>query len=246
MFLSIAPLAKNKDNQVLFPTRLHMMFRGLQGVYACSNPNCPEHVSDGEITLGKLYFNGERDRCEVCDSKVYELITDRRCGALFFKGYIFERSASNLDLNFIWNKSGDQYDDTLKEVHLYIVPKNFKFNSKGNINKVKGYLNSITGKLYENGDQHCGKDRFIEVLYERKEQKGRPGLLTFYNCPKCGKTHFNATDFITKGNESFYNLVAEQLKVQPATIFDEEQLKVFPNAGKKYYYFQIVDKEQQI
>ncbi|BBK77086.1 DEAD/DEAH box helicase [Clostridium butyricum] len=237
VFLSIAPLAKNKDNQVLFPTRLHMMFRGLQGVYACSNPNCAEHVSDGEITLGKLYFNGERDRCKVCDSKVYELITDRRCGALFFKGYMFEKSASNADLNFIWNKTGDQYDDTLKEVHFYIVPKNFKFNSKSKINKVKGYLNSITGKLYENGDKYFDKDGFIEVLYERKEQKGRPGLLTFYNCPKCGKAHFNATDFITKGNESFYNLVAEQLKVQSPTIFDEEQLKIFPNAGKKVLLF---------
>ncbi|KIL07331.1 hypothetical protein SR42_14185 [Clostridium botulinum] len=126
----------------------------------------------------------------------------------------------------------------MKEVHFYILPNDFKFdNKREKINKVEGYLNSITGKLYEVGDQYYGKRGFIKVLYERKEQKGRQGLLTFYNCPKCGKAHFNATDFITKGNESFYNLVAEQLKVQSATIFDEDKLKVLPNAGKKVLLF---------
>lgn len=35
VLLSIAPLAKNKEGQVLFPSRLHMMFRGIRGIYAC-------------------------------------------------------------------------------------------------------------------------------------------------------------------------------------------------------------------
>ena len=38
--LSVAPLAKNEVGQVLFPSRLHLMFRGLQGIYACSNLEC--------------------------------------------------------------------------------------------------------------------------------------------------------------------------------------------------------------
>ena len=44
VLLSIAPMAKNKEGQVLFPSRLHMMFRGIRGIYACANPNCSSYV----------------------------------------------------------------------------------------------------------------------------------------------------------------------------------------------------------
>ena len=37
--LVIVSLAK-KNGQILFPVRLHMFVRGIQGLYACSNPNC--------------------------------------------------------------------------------------------------------------------------------------------------------------------------------------------------------------
>ena len=56
VLLSIAPMAKNKEGQVLFPSRLHMMFRGIRGIYACANPNCSEKHHTSDIPLGKIYI----------------------------------------------------------------------------------------------------------------------------------------------------------------------------------------------
>ncbi len=228
--LAIAPLAKNKDNQVLFPARLHMMFRGLKGIYACSNPNCPDKHEDENLSIGKLYFEGKIDTCS-CGSKVYELVNDRRCGALFLKGYMYQNSEYP---NFIWNQIGDEFDESLKEIHLYIVPKDGQF--KKNTETKVGWLNSITGKFYEN-DTYKGHLNFIRVAFNNKELNGKPGLLTFNICPKCEKSHLNASDFYTKGNEPFYNLVSEQLMIQPPNIFEEEKLIKFPNAGRKVLLF---------
>lgn len=231
VLLGIAPLAKNKEGQVLFPARLHMMFRGLQGIYACSNPNCGEKVSYDGITLGKIYLNQKHNTCKCCGSKVYELVNDRRCGALFFKAYMDEKES---EPKFIWNNIGEQYDNTMKEVHLYIVPES-RILEKTTYTKL-GYLNAITGRLYED-DRYSDTDGFIYVSYENKEQKGKPGMLTYYNCPKCSKSHLNVSDFVTKGNEPFYNLVSEQLRMQPQSVFDEELIKKTPNAGRKVLLF---------
>lgn len=229
--LAIAPLAKNKENSVLFPARLHMMFRGLPGIFACSNPHCTEeqHKEDG-ISIGKIYFGDIKDTCK-CGGKVYELVNDRRCGALFLKGYIYQNGSNP---NFVWNKIGLQHDEDIKEVHLYIIPDD-GFYRKGKEEEV-GWLNAVTGKFINN-DNFAGKPGFLHVTYNTKPLKAKPDMLTFYTCPKCGKTHTNMSDFMTKGNESFYNLVSEQLYVQPPTIFDKKTVKQFPNAGRKVLLF---------
>lgn len=228
ILLSVAPLAKNKENQILFPARLHMMFRGLQGLYACSNPECS---SDKELNLGEIFLSERKDVCPKCGGKIYEVVNDRHCGALFLKGYMYFDGKYE---NFFWNKLGDQFDDNLKEVHMYIVPKSSDIKGKANI-KI-GWLNSFTGKFYEN-DNHKDEKGYLHVAYNTKEYKGKPNIKTFYNCPKCGRSHLNISDFFTKGNEAFYNIIAEQLRIQPANIFDEEKLKKFPNAGRKVLLF---------
>lgn len=231
VMLALAPHAKNNENQVLFPARLHMMFRGLQGIYACCNPNCSDKNSSDGLAIGKIYFENNRNTCECCGSKVYELVNDRRCGALFFKGYMYK---NNVDQNFIWNTIGEQFDDTLKEIHLYIIPENGPF--KKHSDTKTGWLNATTGKFFDN-DNFAYKSGFIHVAYNDKEQKGKPGILTFFKCPKCEKSNTNISDFITKGNESFYNLVSEQLLIQPPNIFDIEKVKMLPNAGRKVLLF---------
>ena len=45
------------------------------------------------------------------------------------------------------------------------------------------------------------------------------------------------SDFVTKGNEPFYNLVSEQLRMQPQSVFDEESIKNTTNAGRKVLLF---------
>lgn len=53
------------------------------------------------------------------------------------------------------------------------------------------------------------------MAYSEMKVKGRPELLTFGTCPKCDKLRFEATDFVIKGNEPFFNLVSEQFYIQP-------------------------------
>jgi adenylate kinase family enzyme len=73
----------------------------------------------------------------------------------------------------------------------------------------------------------------LEIPYELLLER----MLSRVNCPKCEKSHTNITDFTTKGNESFYNLVSEQLSIQPPNVFDDERLKKLPNAGRKVLLF---------
>ena len=230
--LKLSTIAK-KDGQVLLPTRLHMLFRGLDGIYACSNPNCSQGVSEGGISLGKIYFNDKIKKCEECHSKVYELVNDRRCGALFLKGYM--HFDGNME-NFVWNILGEKFDYTMKEVHFYIHPNKSYNPSFGRQEKKVGYLNALTGKFYED-DSFSEKENYLKVAFSLKEHRSIPDLLTFHTCPKCKKSHMFTTNFKTKGNESFYNIIVEQLKLQSPKIFDSEKIKRFPNKGRKVLLF---------
>lgn len=207
-FLAIAPLAKNANNQVLYPARLHMMFRGLQGIYACSNPMCSHKNHDGSLGLGKVYLNKPGTRCE-CGGMIYELLNERSCGALFLRGYMDISEGTN---PFVWNEPGIQFTENLKEVLFYIIPNDGTFKKKKDM--VVGWLNSLAGRVDYYND-HTGENGFLHVAYCTAESKGRPDILTFKSCPKCEKNRFNATDFITKGNEPFFNIVSEQFYVQP-------------------------------
>ncbi|MCM1048258.1 MAG: DEAD/DEAH box helicase [Clostridiales bacterium] len=230
VLLSIAPLAKNREGQVLFPSRLHMMFRGIQGIYACSNPNCTKKAYSTSIPLGKIYIGNHEDICH-CGGKIYELINDRTCGALFLKGYIDEDEPQ---FRFVWNKKGMVTDKNFKEVHYYVIPTNMPFQTKRDVKT--GWLNSIAGRL-ELDDTHAGAPHYIHVAYNTKTQKDSPYMHAFNSCPRCKKQHLHTTDFATKGNEPFFHLVSEQLMIQPPVITDKDKLELTPNAGRKVLLF---------
>lgn len=228
VFLSVAPLAKNTDAQVLFPSRLHMMFSGIPGIYACSNPNCTEK-SHVELGVGKVYLSKTQDVCK-CGGKIYELVNERSCGALFLRGYI---STLEKNYEFVWNKKGAQQESTLTEVHFYIIPNDGTYNKTTAPKYVKfAWLNSITGRLYKSIED-SDSIQSIRVAYCQKDED----LWTFPSCPKCKKNRMRTTDFSTKGNEPFFNLVSEQLYIQPPIIQDPTLLENNPNAGRKVLLF---------
>ena len=228
VLLAIAPLAKNNAGSVLYPARLHMMFRGLQGIYACTNPNCTcnNHDTDS-LGIGRIYLNRAGSRCE-CGGMIYELVNERSCGALFLKGYVDE---VELPTPFVWNTTGEQFSKSLKEVHFYIIPDDGTYERSGN-EKV-AWLNTVTGRLDVYND-HSGEPGYLHVAYcSSAEVKGRPDVWTFKTCPKCDKQHFEATDFVTKGNEPFFNLVSEQFYIQPPV----PKFKGKDNEGRKVLLF---------
>jgi hypothetical protein len=57
VLLAIAPIAKNRKGAVLFPARMHMLFKGIKGVFACANEDCPRAHSEDSLTLGQVFLS---------------------------------------------------------------------------------------------------------------------------------------------------------------------------------------------
>ena len=232
VLLQIAPFAVNRQGQVLLPVRLHMMFRGIPGLYACSNPQC-EYKRNQKLPLGKVYTE-KRSVCD-CGAKVYELLNDRTCGALFIRGYLDENQAADDDI--LWNTRGDAHVDSMIEQQLYVLPKNNSL-SKSDLPKEASFawIDSFTGKISYYVDE-TRKDEYLPVVISKRVDKNNTNLRSFYYCPKCGKSHLKVTDFSTKGNEPFFNLISEQLRIQPPTITDPKLIEHNPNKGRKVLLF---------
>lgn len=234
VLLAIAPQAKSKEGNVLFPARVHMMFRGLRGLYMCSNPmcSCKQQPENNTLPFGRVYISQKRETCE-CGAKVYELLNDRSCGALFFRGYL---DTSAKGVKYIWTSRGVVYNENMHEVHFYILNRKENFNRKSipnGQNVREGWLNSLNGRLYED-DSQADNPNCLRVVYYRPKDEY---LWSFESCPHCRRRNFVATDFATKGNEPFFNLVSEQLSVQPQTLFGEEEVSNSPNKGRKVLIF---------
>lgn len=234
ILMTIAPLAKNADGTVLFPARLHLMYRGLRGIFICSNPNCScrQQPATNMLPFGKVYLSQKRETCE-CGGKVYELLNDRSCGALFFRGYI---NTSESGKRYVWNAKGIGLDDNIREVHFYILGKNETIDRRkfphGEVLRF-ARLDSISGRLYDDDSQEENPNCLRVAYCNLQDEK----VWTFDNCPRCGRSRLTITDFATKGNEPFFNLVSEQLKTQPQTLFGDEEISHSPNKGRKVLLF---------
>jgi len=109
--LAAGAIAKPSSDPVaedppLLPSRLHLMFRGLPGLWACIDPNCPvleEHERNAARPCGRIY--GEpRLWCE-CGARVVELLSCRVCGLLLGGGV----QEHNTEARRVW-----PYEDDLE------------------------------------------------------------------------------------------------------------------------------------
>ena len=220
--LSVVSLAE-KNGNILFPVRLHMFMRGFQGLYACTNPQCPSaHFSKSEkLHLGKV-TSIQKEKCE-CGGHTYELYNHRKCGALYLKVYFKKIEAS--PYWYVFPVKGlNSRTDSLEEMLLYVVPDGYEKKPKDKI----GSLDPLTGKLYlEKQDD----ESLLTVIYPSFDTKSKS--YTFTVCPKCKKqmTLKKPSDFSTKGNIPFYNLTKAQFEMQPV------RNKELINEGKKVLLF---------
>lgn len=238
VILAIAPLAKSKNGNVLFPARMHMLFRGLDGVYACTNPNCKKGITDGSLSLGEIFLKDNHLTCPDCGSVVYELYNDRRCGALFFKANVLENELKNKSQAFLWHYPGKYTDKDIRELHLYIPPKDYSPGTSRSTNRPQPcYLDIKSGFLHLRDDSFDGQDGFIKLYYCDYTAKGRPLVLTFPTCPHCkhNLSSSQLTSFSTRGNPSFYSLINSQFQLQPAVA--GKPAERYPNEGRKVLLF---------
>lgn len=240
VLLAIAPLAKNAKGSVLFPARMHMLFKGISGVYACANANCSCSHSEGGLTLGEIYLSDGNLICPHCGSVVYELYNDRRCGALFFKGYVLEDDLKLHGNTYLWRYPGQLLDRRMKEVHLFIPTDDYELPPKQGKNAIKPcYLDVKSGFVNFTDDSFAGKSWIRKLYYCNYFAKGRPQIITFPTCPHCRHqlSTSQLTSFSTRGNQSFFNLIKSQFHLQPAVPGKDGNLDRFPNEGRKVLLF---------
>ncbi|MBR0406560.1 MAG: DEAD/DEAH box helicase [Clostridia bacterium] len=223
--LVIASLAE-KNGNLLFPVRLHMFVRGLQGIYACSNPTCNcsgvKYSGNEKIRIGKV-MSTPKEQCE-CGARIYELKNHTKCGALYLKVFVKKTTGTGY-----WNvfpiKGISGSSDDLIEMLLYITPDDFIPERNDKI----GSLDPFTGKLYITPKEDAS---LLRVLYAEKAAKNGMSSFEFGTCPKCRKAMpvKKPTDFATKGNIPFYNLTKAQFELQPSR-------SDYINQGKKVLLF---------
>ena len=178
--------------------------------------------------------------------KLSELYNDRRCGALFFKGYILEDDLESSKYTYLWRYSGQVMDRKMKELHLYIPTNNFEPLKKQGKNMIKPcYLDVKSGFINFRDDSLEGTMGIRKLYYCNYSTKGRPMILTFPTCPHCWHqlSQSQLTSFSTKGNQSFFNLIKSQFQSQPAVIGKDNNPERMPNEGRKVLLFS--DSRQQ-
>lgn len=232
--LQLGIMAKSSTGKILLGSRVHMMFRGLQGLYACSNPSCSQKHSGMGINLGYITTKN-LEKCPYCNSRMFELLMDRKCGTLYFRAFVDHQEYSYMGFHFLWPSKNKLLKDP-QEIHLWIMPeersdffKIGKAKGKAKDNSTIGYISTSSGMLFED-ESYSGEDGYIKVLIPGLFDSGNKAL-SFGTCPNCGKDHNKITPFITRGNEPFANIVREQFESQ---VVKNPDLR---NGGRKVLLF---------
>lgn len=89
--------AKEQNGVAIQPIRAHYFFRNIEGLWACSNPECSEvadEFKDVNRNIGKLYRSPGESLCR-CGSKIYEVLVCRGCGEMYLTGYNLKEGSKN-------------------------------------------------------------------------------------------------------------------------------------------------------
>ena len=239
VLLAITPFARSSSGAVLFPARMHMLFRGLHGIYACTNPDCPHGTHAGGLHLGEVFLEDDHLVCPDCDSTVYELHYDRRCGALFYHGYVMQKAIDGaVDAALLWRYPGELMDEELQEIELYLPPDGYRAKPDRENPILPCYLDTKSGFLHFGDDAWAERPGVRKLYYGVWHKKGEPDAYTFASCPHCGHPfgRRQLASFSTRGNESFYNLIRAQFQFQPP-VPGKEDVTQYPNQGRKCLLF---------
>lgn len=82
---AVPPARDDKPAEAFLPLRGHIFTRGIEGLWACLDPNCPGRKPSGldsEAWPFGMVFSTPRTHCEHkdCSAKVFELVLCQQCG----------------------------------------------------------------------------------------------------------------------------------------------------------------------
>ena len=116
---------QDRDSPPLLPTRMHVMFRGLPGLWACMRPDCPMVPSSfqGARPVGRLYAEPRLWCDPECGGRVLEVFTCRFCGLLYLGG-VPDQAASNANAS-LWpyeqGMEGLSREERLSQFQLFLT-----------------------------------------------------------------------------------------------------------------------------
>ena len=227
VLVTLGTLARpNTDEPGLVPTRVHMMFRGLSGLYACINPYCSgRQDSPGKkALLGKLYI-APRQSCNCCGGRVLEIASCRGCGAPYLKAWIPKGKIDSID--FLWS----EVEGDVEEVYLLLTaPRHDEFCEEIRVHLKTGYIDL--------DNNYPDKQVVTMWLSLKRNNRGQVAKETrFEKCPMCkppsSRSRSIISDFKTKGEQAFTALIDAQFAEQPPQTNDPE----LPNKGRKVLVF---------
>lgn len=194
----------------LFAARVHRFFRGVAGIWACSNPHCdglPDAIRGRSLT-GQLYVQPQRT-CS-CGSRVFELHACRSCGTPFLLAY----TQNPRKPDYLWHEDVGQIDDvegTVVPLHLWLEdPHRFDTAEEAEVRDFD--LEPLTGRLF--GDTGNSSETTRRVFLPPERPPGKDSGL-FSQCPRCRDQYHPISDLKTKGDEPFQHLLTAQLMAQP-------------------------------
>lgn len=202
--LELASLAKlTPDDPPILPARVHLLFRGLPGLWACVNPNCSE-IAEKERggPTGVLYAE-PRQNC-ACGSQVYELHSCRSCGLAVARANI----GSPAGIEHLWQDNGRLYaGDTSLIDAIHVCLEDPMPQIAGAVRAA--YLDLASGRI-------DGTGQFIREVWLPPQLA--PTL--FLSCPRCGaacgpNAGGGISDLQTKGDQPFQELISVQVLEQP-------------------------------
>ena len=220
--LALGSAARRSEHEPgLLPCRVHAFFRGLPGLWACIDADCPALPAQNSGGPVGVLYSQPRNVC-TCGARVFELYTCRNCGSAYARGYTDELE----EPGFLWNEPGAAFRSVTGEVAelsaldlLLEEPPDQTVAEMADLDLTTGRLNPLT--LGERTRRvYLPRDRSGEENDSGDEEaRGKGPSGEFRPCGVCGTTaDFGRTsvqDHQTKGDQPFQALITRQIEVQP-------------------------------
>lgn len=211
----------------LLPCRVHAFYRGLPGLWACSDSDCKavdRSVYPAPSPVGKLYGQ-PRETCE-CDARVFEFYTCRHCGSAYLRAY----TEDVVNPKSLWHEPGNSFQtatgaiNELQPLDLLVEePDPDQAAEIADLDLITGRLNpmklgSRTRSVYLPG-KRSGEAVDTDDDDEDESDAQTKASGEFKPCGVCRKTagygRSSVQDHQTKGDQPFQALIARQIEVQP-------------------------------